>query len=256
MILMQNKEDNFIEIRDLHKRLGSQDVLRGITLDVRRGERLVIIGGSGSGKSVLLKHLAGLFSADRGSLKIDGVEITNLGERKLAATRRKLGYLFQDGALFGSLTVWDNIAFPLLEAGMRDEKLIDEQVSAALEAVGLGGHGDKLPGDLSGGMRKRAGVARAVVTKPKCILYDEPTSGLDPVLADAIDKLAVRIQEQYQTTSVIVTHNMKTVFTVADRVAFLRGGVIDFLGHPSELENTQNDHLKAFVEGRSADQDL
>ena len=167
---MNNQDDNFIEIRDLHKRLGSQDVLRGITLDVRRGERLVIIGGSGSGKSVLLKHLAGLFSADRGSLKIDGVEITNLGERQLAAIRRKLGYLFQDGALFGSLTVWDNIAFPLRETGLKDEKLIDEQVAAALEAVGLGGHGDKLPGDLSGGMRKRVGVARAVVTRPKCII--------------------------------------------------------------------------------------
>lgn len=253
---MNPATDNFIEIKELRKTLGRQEVLRGINLDVVRGERLVIIGGSGSGKSVLLKHLAGLFSPDSGSLKIDGLEISSLNERQLAAPRRKLGYLFQDGALFGSLTVWENIAFPLREAGMKDESEIDKQVTEALEAVGLGGHGDKLPGDLSGGMRKRAGVARAVVTKPKCILYDEPTSGLDPVLADSIDKLTVRIQEHYNTTSVIVTHNMKTVFTVADRVAFLRGGVIDFLGKPSELEATDNEHLKAFVEGRSAEKDL
>lgn len=253
---MANQHDPFIEIKDLRKTLGRQEVLRGITLDIRRGERLVIIGGSGQGKSVLLKHLAGLFSPDSGSLKIDGVEIANLNERALAAPRKKIGFLFQDGALFGSLTVWENIAFPLLEAGMKDLQQVDQQVTEALEAVGLGAHGDKLPGDLSGGMRKRAGVARAIVSKPQCVLYDEPTSGLDPVLSDAIDQLAVRIQQRYQTTTVIVTHNMKTVFTVADRVAFLREGRIEFLGHPSELESADNDRLRAFVEGRSAEQDL
>lgn len=253
---MEAKSEYFIEITDLKKRLGNQDVLKGISLKVRRGERLVIIGGSGTGKSVLLKHLAGLMTPDSGSLKIDGQEISHLNERQLAEPRRKLGFLFQDGALFGSLTVWENVAFPLIEMGIKKEEELDARVMEALEAVGLGAHGEKLPGDLSGGMRKRAGLARAIVTKPQCILYDEPTSGLDPVLSDAIDRLTKKIQEISHTTSVIVTHNMKTVFTVADRVAFLRGGVIDFLGAPSELADTKNEQLSAFVEGRSQDMDL
>lgn len=247
---------NFIEIKGLKKFLGNHQVLDGLTLDVRRGERLVVIGGSGTGKSVLLKHLAGLMPPDSGSLKIDGEEIAGLNERQLAPARRKLGFLFQDGALFGSLSVWENVAFPLREAGMKNDKEIDDKVMEALEAVGLGVHGEKLPGDLSGGMRKRAGLARAIVTRPQCVLYDEPTSGLDPVLSDAIDRLTVRIQELYNTTAVIVTHNMKTVFTVADRVAYLRQGKIDFLGTPQELEASDNEHLKNFVEGRSAEKDL
>lgn len=253
---MAATSENFIEIKGLKKFLGSHQVLDGLDLDVRRGERLVVIGGSGSGKSVLLKHLAGLMPPDSGSLKIDGEEIAGLNERQLASARRKLGFLFQDGALFGSLSVWENVAFPLREAGLKNEKEIDDKVMEALEAVGLGVHGEKLPGDLSGGMRKRAGLARAIVTHPQCVLYDEPTSGLDPVLSDAIDRLTVRIQEAYNTTAVIVTHNMKTVFTVADRVAYLRSGKIDFLGTPHELEASDNEHLKNFVEGRSAEKDL
>jgi phospholipid/cholesterol/gamma-HCH transport system ATP-binding protein len=253
---MSEATDYFFEITDLQKRLGRQQVLKGINLQVRRGEQLVIIGGSGQGKSVLLKHLAGLFSPDSGSLKIDGQEIANLNERQLAVPRRKMGFLFQDGALFGSLSVWENVAFPLRETGLKDEAAIESQVNEALEAVGLSAHGDKLPGDLSGGMRKRVGLARAIVTKPQCVLYDEPTSGLDPVLSDAIDRLTVKITQQYKTTSVIVTHNMKTVFTVADRVAYLCEGRIDFLGKPAELHETQNERLRNFVEGRSMAEDL
>lgn len=251
-----NPPENFIEISNLRKVLGSQEVLRGIDLEIRRGEKLVIIGGSGQGKSVLLKHLAGLLSPDSGSLKIDGVDISQLNERQLVPTRRKLGVLFQDGALFGSMTVWENVAFPLMEIGIKKSAELDEKVMEALEAVGLGTHGEKLPGDLSGGMRKRAGLARAIVTKPQCLLYDEPTSGLDPVLSDSIDQLIVRLQRRYGSTSIIVTHDMKTVFTVADRVAFLRDGKIEFLGRPDELSQTANPRLKAFVEGRSCEQDL
>ncbi len=253
---MSATPDNFIEISGLRKRLGNNDVLQGIDLQVKRGESFVIIGGSGQGKSVLLKHLAGLMAPDAGSLKIDGEEIAGLSERKLANARRKLGLLFQDGALFGSLSVWENVAFPIFETGIKDLQKVDALVMEALEAVGLGAHGDKLPGDLSGGMRKRAGLARAIVTKPQCILYDEPTSGLDPVLSDAIDRLTVKIQQQYHTTAVIVTHNMKSVFTVADRVAFLRQGKIAFLGTPEELKQSQDQSLHDFVEGHSAEQDL
>ncbi len=248
--------DYFINITGLYKRFGTQDVLRGIDLQVRRGERLAIIGGSGQGKSVLLKHLAGLFQPDQGAIQIDGQEIAELNERQLAPVRRKLGVLFQDGALFGSLTVWENVAFPLFEQGMKKLEEIDGRVMEALEAVGLGAHGEKLPGDLSGGMRKRAGLARAIVTRPDCVLYDEPTSGLDPVLADAINHLMIRIQKAYNITSVIVTHDMKTVFTVSDRVAFLRQGKIDFLGQPEDLHTTDNERLRAFVEGRSEEADI
>lgn len=250
------KDAPFIQISGLRKFLGNHQVLDGIDLEVNRGERMVIIGGSGTGKSVLLKHVAGLMSPDSGSVKIDGEEISHLNERQLANSRRKLGFLFQDGALFGSLSVWENVAFPLLEMGIKDETELDEKVMEALEAVGLGAHGDKLPGDLSGGMRKRAGLARAIVSKPQCVLYDEPTSGLDPVLSDAIDQLTVRTQQRYGTTAVIVTHNMKSVFTVADRVAFLRNGRIDFIGRPEDLQSSDNQHLRAFVEGRSAEKDI
>ena len=253
---MSTPAEYFIEIANLKKRFGSQEVLSGVDLKVRRGESFVIIGGSGQGKSVLLKHLCGLMPTDSGSLKIDGEEIARLNERALAHARRKMGVLFQDGALFGSLTVWENVAFPVIEQGEKDLTKVDEMVMEALEAVGLGAHGEKLPGDLSGGMRKRAGLARAIVSRPQCILYDEPTSGLDPVLSDSIDRLIVRIQKAYHTTAVIVTHNMKTVFTVADRVAFLRQGKIAFLGTPKEIEESTDENLKAFVEGRSAEQDL
>jgi phospholipid/cholesterol/gamma-HCH transport system ATP-binding protein len=253
---MSAPETYFIEIANLKKRFGSQEVLSGVDLKVRRGESFVIIGGSGQGKSVLLKHLCGLLPTDSGSLKIDGEEIAGLGERALVNARRKMSVLFQDGALFGSLTVWENVAFPIIERGEKDLAKVDELVMEALEAVGLGSHGDKLPGDLSGGMRKRAGLARAIVSRPQCILYDEPTSGLDPVLSDAIDRLIVKIQKAYHTTAVIVTHNMKTVFTVADRVAYLRQGKIAFLGTPQELEASTDENLKDFVEGRSVEQDL
>lgn len=253
---MSAPAENFIEITNLRKRLGNQEILQGINLTVKRGERFVIIGGSGQGKSVLLKHLAGLMAPDSGSLKIDGEDIANLTERQLAPARRKLGLLFQDGALFGSMSVWENVAFPLFETGLKDLTQIDTQVMAALTAVGLEAHGEKLPGDLSGGMRKRAGLARAIVTKPQCVLYDEPTSGLDPILSDAIDKLTIKIGDLYQTTSVIVTHNMKSVFNVADRVAFLRKGQIEFLGTPEELRSSSDRYLQDFVEGRSAAEDL
>lgn len=253
---MPEAPDNFIEIRDLHKTLGSQHVLRGLRLDVRRGERLVIIGGSGQGKSVLLKHLTGLMSPNSGSIKIDGEDIAGLNERQLVKARRKLGILFQDAALFDSLSVTDNVAFPLHEIGVKDGHEIARRVQEAVTAVGLGQHGHKLPGELSGGMRKRAGLARAIVTNPQCVFYDEPTSGLDPILADSIDRLIVRVQEQYKSTALVVTHDMKSVFTVAHRVAYLLEGQIYFLGTPEDLRTSTDPVIRAFVEGKSGEKDL
>ncbi|MBP7950778.1 MAG: ATP-binding cassette domain-containing protein [Verrucomicrobiales bacterium] len=253
---MADSTDNFIEISGLRKSLGEQEVLCGIDLNIKRGERLVIIGGSGSGKSVLLKHLTGLMRADSGSIRVAGTEITGLSERELTPVRRRMGVLFQDSALFVSMSVWENVAFPLRETGIRGEKEIDDRVMAALEAVGLGRHWAKQPDELSGGMRKRAGLARAIVTNPQCILYDEPTSGLDPILSDSIDRLIVRIQERFQSTAIVVTHNMKSVDTVADRVAYLRGGTIHFLGTPQELKDSKDAAIIDFVEGRSGESTL
>jgi phospholipid/cholesterol/gamma-HCH transport system ATP-binding protein len=253
---MAKEAAHFIEITGLRKALGGQPVLKGLDLAVRRGERMVVIGGSGQGKSVLLKHLMGLMSPDGGSIRIDGEEIAGLSERKLAGPRKKMGILFQEAALFDSLSVWDNVEFPLLERGVKDAKEREQRIQEALTAVGLDQHGHKLPGELSGGMRKRAGLARAIVTAPQCVLYDEPTSGLDPVLADSIDHLIVRIQEKFGSTAVVVTHDMKSVKTVADRVAFLQGGVIYFLGTPEELLSSTDPTIQRFVEGRSGDSDL
>jgi phospholipid/cholesterol/gamma-HCH transport system ATP-binding protein len=246
----------FFQIRDLHKTLGGQHVLRGVTLDICRGERMVIIGGSGQGKSVLLKHLTGLMQPDSGTILLDGQEIAQLTERELAAPRRKLGILFQEAALFDSQTVAENVAFPLNESRTVPKAEIETRVQTALESVGLVAHGHKLPGELSGGMRKRAGLARAIVTEPDCVLYDEPTSGLDPILSDSIDHLIVRLQNRSGKTAVVVTHDMKSVRTVADRVALLRGGRIYFLGTSAELHASQDPVIQAFVEGKSDATDL
>ncbi len=248
-----NSSDHFFRIQGLHKSLGSQHVLKGVNLDIRRGERMVIIGGSGQGKSVLLRHLTGLISPDEGSIVLDGEEISNMTERQLAAPRRKLGVLFQEAALFDSFSVYENVAFALKEHTTPPPPAaeIKERVTTALASVGLAEHAHKLPGELSGGMRKRAGLARAIVTNPECVLYDEPTSGLDPILSDSIDHLIVRLQKESGKTAVVVTHDMKSVRTVADRVALLHGGSIYFLGTSEELHASNDPAIVAFVEGRS-----
>lgn len=240
-----------IFIRDLHKHLGRQHVLRGFDLDVTTGETLVIIGRSGGGKSVLLKHIIGLMKPTSGEVFVEGENITGLSERRLGAIRKKIAILFQSAALFDSMTVEENVAFPLREAGIRDEKIIAEKVANALEVVDLAGEQTKMPENLSGGMRKRVGLARAIVSDPVCVLYDEPTTGLDPVVADSINRLIRRLQKRLGVTSIVVTHDMKSAFHVADQVAYLHEGRIYFKGTPDELRASSDPLIQDFIEGRS-----
>jgi len=240
-----------IAVRGLAKKIGRQEILRGIDLTVAKGETLVIIGRSGGGKSVLLKHLIGLMHPDAGEIWIDGENIIGLSERKLAAIRRKVGILFQGGALFDSMTVEENIAFPLREAGERNPKTIGERVGEMLEVIELEGEQKKMPVNLSGGMKKRVGLARSIIRRPSCVLYDEPTAGLDPVVSDSINRLIRRLQERFHVTSIVVTHDMKSAFHVADHIAYLHEGRIYFYGTPQELEISGDPLLQDFLLGRS-----
>lgn len=244
-----------IEVVDLHKTLGTQAVLCGVNLTISQGHTHVILGRSGSGKSVLLKHLVGLFQPDSGKVLIDGEDISGLRERQLGPIRKKVGILFQSGALFDSMNVGENIAFPLREAGMKDEALIQSKVAEALEMVDLAGEQKKAPDKLSGGMRKRVGLARTIVSRPACLLYDEPTTGLDPIATDSINHLIRRLQKKLHATSIVVTHDMKTAFHTADRIAFLHEGVIYFEGTTQELRASKDPVLLDFVEGRSGESD-
>lgn len=249
--MSEPSEQPYIEIKELHKTLGRQHVLRGVNLSVRRGETLLIIGPSGEGKTVMIKHIIGLLRPDTGTVVVDGVEVNKLRERELAPVRKRVSMLFQGAALFDSLTVAENVAFPLREAGVTDREEIKRRVHEALEAVDLDEHKDKLPVNLSGGMRKRAGIARAIVGRTQCILYDEPNSGLDPIVADVIDMMILRMQKRYGITSLVVTHDMRSVPKIANRVALLMHGVIRFLGTPAELEACPDREVRDFIDGRS-----
>lgn len=242
----------FIALRGVEKSLGTppQPILRGVDLDIRAGETLCLIGPSGEGKSVLLKHMIGLLQPDAGSVVVDGIDITAMRERQLIPVRRKIGILFQNGALFDSMTVAENVAFPLAEQGVRDRAEIGARVEEALEVVGLAGHRGKMPIDLSGGMRKRAALARAIISRPRCLLYDEPTAGLDPIATAAIDDLILCLQERYGVTSVVITHHLKSVEAIADRAAFLWKGKVYFAGTPQDLHGSPDPLLRAFIEGR------
>ncbi|MDQ3624543.1 MAG: ABC transporter ATP-binding protein [Verrucomicrobiota bacterium] len=244
-----------IEVRDLHKTIGTEQILRGIDLRVKAGETCVVLGRSGSGKSVLLKHLIGLFQPTRGQVIIEGENIAGLPERKLGEIRKKVGILFQSAALFDSMSVGENIAFPLREAGLRDSREIASRVAEALEMVDLSGEEKKMPESLSGGMRKRVGLARTIVNRPACILYDEPTTGLDPIATDSINHLIRRLQKRLQVTSVVVTHDMKTAFHTASQIAFLHDGRIYFYGAPDELRSSPDAIIQDFIEGRSGEAD-
>jgi phospholipid/cholesterol/gamma-HCH transport system ATP-binding protein len=242
---------SMIAVRGLAKRIGEQEILRGVDLDVVRGETLAIIGRSGGGKSVLLKHLVGLMQPNAGEIWIEGQNITGLNERKLGAIRLKIGILFQGAALFDSMTVAENIAFPLREAGERDPKILREKVHEMLDVVELEGQEEKMPVNLSGGMKKRVGLARSIIRRPKCVLYDEPTSGLDPVVSDSINRLIRRLQERLGMSSIVVTHDMKSAFHVADHIAYLHEGRIYFHGTSSELQQSNDPILQDFLIGRS-----
>jgi phospholipid/cholesterol/gamma-HCH transport system ATP-binding protein len=240
-----------IRIRGLHKAFGGQKVLRGVDLDIERGETLVLIGPSGEGKSVLIKHIIGLLQPDAGEIEFDGLPLSGLKERQLGPVRRRIGYLFQNAALFDSFTVAENVAFPLLEAGVKDPSELAKRVHEALDVVELAAHKDKMPINLSGGMRKRVAIARAIISRPEIILYDEPTAGLDPIVTDVIDHMIRRMQRRFAVTSVVITHDMSSVFKVANRIAMLRGGVIYFSGTPEELRSSDDPFIQAFVQGRS-----
>lgn len=242
----------FAKIRGLHQRFGDHHVLKGVDLDIYRGETLVLLGGSGGGKSVLIKHLVGLLRAVEGTIEVDGEDISNLPERKLVNVRRKISMMFQNGALFDSLNVAQNIAFPLREAGIKDEGEIRRRVGEALEIVRLPGQENKMPSDLSGGMRKRVALARAVVERPCCVLYDEPHAGLDPVTADSIDHLIKGLQKDLEITNVVITHELRSMFRIADRVVFMKEGRIYWEGTPQELKESEDKELSDFVAGRSS----
>ena len=240
-----------IVVRLLAKRIGQQDILRGVNLEVPTGGTLAIIGRSGGGKSVLVKHLVGLMEPNSGEIWIQGQNIIGMTERQLGGIRKKVGILFQGGALFDSMTVAENIAFPLREAGERDSNVLREKVGQMLEVMEMEGQEEKMPESLSGGMKKRVGLARAIIRRPSCVLYDEPTAGLDPVVADSINRLIRRLQERFGMTSLVVTHDMKSAFDVADRIAYLHDGRIYFHGTPSELQQSTDQLIQDFLLGRS-----
>ena len=243
---------NAIEVRDLRKRFGQQQVLDGVTLDFPAGQITTIVGPSGSGKTVLLKHLNLLLRPDSGTIVIDGVDVTKISGRSLDAVREKLGMLFQSGALFDSMSVFDNVAFPLVEKTNLSREEIAARVRETLKAVGLEGMDDKFPSQLSGGMQKRAALARALVHRPKILMLDEPTTGLDPTRTAAIHQLIRRTQENFHLTVVMVSHDVPEVFKVSDHVAFLHNGRTRLNGTVAEVMAADDEVFKRFLAGKAS----
>lgn len=240
-----------IRVEDVWKRFSRLEVFRGLDLEVRRGETICVIGESGSGKSVLLKHIIGLIRPDRGRVILEGVNIDTLDEARLAEMRRRFGMVFQGAALFDSMDVYENVAFgPRRHTDYPEEK-ISGIVSQKLHLVGLSGVERKMPAELSGGMRKRVGIARAIALDPEVILYDEPTAGLDPIMADVINELILRVQKNECSTSVVVTHDMKSAYKIANRIAMLHRGKIVFVGTPEEVQHTTNPTVAQFIRGEA-----
>jgi phospholipid/cholesterol/gamma-HCH transport system ATP-binding protein len=239
-----------IELRDLHKAFGSNQVLKGFSVVAEEGETLVILGQSGSGKSVALKHVVGLLTPDRGQVWVDGQEVSRLPREELYALRQNVGYVFQFAALLDSMSVAENIGLGLRRIPGNTSAQIKARVAECLALVDLEGLGDRLPAELSGGQRKRAGIARAIATRPKYLLYDEPTTGLDPVTRTVIDQLILRMREELGVTGVVITHDMESAYRVASRVALLHDGRCRFNGTPEELRNSEDPIVKGFIEGR------
>ena len=236
-----------IKVDGLHKLFDGKEILRGVSLEIGKGEVIALIGGSGSGKSVLLKHVVGLMKPDRGRVIIDGMDVNALRVRDLLRLRDRLGFLFQGGALFDSMTVFENVAFPLKEKTRLDDELISERVLSELEHVGLSGSEHKYPSQISGGMVKRAALARALVMDPEIMLFDEPTTGLDPVIGAAILNVIDSCHKRLSFTGIIVTHEIPKVFDIVDRVAMLHEGVIWAEGTPEELMSSGEPIVHAFV---------
>jgi phospholipid/cholesterol/gamma-HCH transport system ATP-binding protein len=242
-----------IELDQVCKSFNGQKVLDNLRLEIEAGRITVIIGQSGGGKSVLLKHIIGLLRPDSGQILVDGVDISKLNDRELNETRKKFGMLFQEAALFDSMTVGDNVAFPLQEHTRLPKKQIKEIVVAKLRQVGLRDVTHKMPSELSGGMRKRVGLARALALDPKIILFDEPTTGLDPIMCDAIDSLILETQQQTQATCIVISHDIESTFKIAHKVAMLYRGKIIAEGTPQDFKTSTNAVVKNFIEGKSVE---
>lgn len=237
------------KVEEIKKQFGLLPVLKGVDLEVMRGESIVVIGQSGCGKSVLLKHLVGLMQPDEGKVIFDGQDLSDLSFSELGAVRLRMGMLFQSAALFDSLTVGENVGLGLKESRKYKKAEMNEMVLDKLEMVGLASAVDKYPSELSGGMRKRVGLARAIATEPEVLLYDEPTTGLDPITGDLINDLIVNLNEKLHVTSVAVTHDMKSAYKIASRIVMLYQGKVEFDGTPEETRNTQNGVVRQFING-------
>jgi len=238
-----------IEMIDLYKSFNGQKVLNGVNLTIPDKEVVTVMGQSGCGKSVLIKHIIGLLSPDRGSVVLDGLEITTLDPGEWDRIRERMGVLFQGGALFDSMTVFGNVAFQLREKTKLTRDEIRSRVMQALEDVGLEDMGNKYPAELSGGMKKRAGLARALITEPSILLFDEPTTGLDPIISRSIHRLIETTHEKYKYTAVIISHEVPGIFEISDRVAMLHNGLIEECGTPEEIENSSNPAVRQFITG-------
>jgi len=249
--LNDNCDGAIISIRDLHKRFGPLEVLTGVNLDIGSCESLVILGRSGCGKSVLLKLITGLIEPDHGSIFFEGEDITKFNRQKLFDMRKHFGMLFQGAALFDSMTVGENVGLPLVKHGRKTEEEIREIVLEKLRLIGLTDVYDSYPSQLSGGMKKRVGLARAIVMEPQVVLYDEPTTGLDPIMADVINKLIRELQHELDITSVVVTHDINSAYKIGDRMTMLHEGKIIYSGTPEETRETDNEIVRQFIEGRA-----
>jgi phospholipid/cholesterol/gamma-HCH transport system ATP-binding protein len=247
----RHSREPFVEFRDVSKAYGTKQVLRGASMKVYRGEVLVILGGSGSGKSVTLRHMLGLEAPDSGRVIVEDEDVTDLDEEELYRVRKKFGMLFQSGALFDSMTVFENVAFPLREHTEMSDDEIARAVRERLELVNLPNTEHLMPVDLSGGMRKRVGLARSIVLDPKMILYDEPTTGLDPITSAKINDLIIDLQSKLNVTSVVVTHDIQSAFSVGDRIAFLNKGVFEWIGTMEEARDADHPLLREFLKASS-----
>ena len=244
-------EKPMIEFVDVHKTFGKQKVLDSLSMEIPRKSVTCVIGRSGTGKSVTLKHIMGLLKPDQGQILVDGTDVVKMNEREIYAMRKRFGFLFQDSALFDSMTVLENVAFPLREHTRKTTAEIFEIVRAKLKIVGLSGAEQKLPSQLSGGMRKRVGLARAIALDPEIILFDEPTSGLDPVVTDAVDQMILSTQEQLHVTMVVITHDLASMFKIGDKIILLHAGSVRASGTKDEIRNSADPMVQQFLEGRA-----
>ncbi len=250
-MVKDHSTENMIAVRDLHKSFGTNHVLQGVNLDVRRGEDMVVIGGSGTGKSVLIKCIIGLIKPDKGTIYVDGQDTTSFNEKELNEMRREFGMLFQFGALFDSMPVWENVGFGLKQHTNLSDDEIRDVVTEKLSLVGLKDVEDLMPSQLSGGMRKRVSLARAIAMAPDILLYDEPTTGLDPIMADVINELIIQLREKLRVTSITITHDMVSAYKIADRIAMLYMGKIIEVGTPEEIRSSRNEIVQQFIQGKS-----